>query len=92
MTRILRFQIIWSFDSHSADYLDGSELSLLGGGGRVDLGRQLLVHHPLARQTILQLSDASVDPGHLVLGGVVINVRQRGVEMKTCPMVSCARC
>ena len=89
----MRFpQVLCSSAKVLRRYLDGSELSLFGGGGCIDLVGQLLVHHPLPRQPVLQLRDSPVDPGHLVLGGAVINVRQRGVEIKTCPMVSCARC
>ena len=76
----MRFpQVLCSSAKVLRRYLDGSELSLFCGGGCIDLVCQLLVHHPLARQSILQLRNSPVDPGHLVLGRNVFNV----IEMKS---------
>jgi len=47
--------------------LNCPELSLLGASCRVDLVCQLLIHHPLARESVLQLSYPAVYPSHLLL-------------------------
>ena len=48
-------------------HLYGPELRLLGRGGGVDLVGELLVHHPLPGETVLQLRYPPVYPSHLVL-------------------------
>ena len=47
--------------------LNGPQLGLFGAGRRAYLTGQLLVHHPLPGQPVLQLADPVVDLRHLVL-------------------------